>query len=369
MKILPISSSSPVCLRGSLHVKLGGFTLDSGEFNFPSRGVTAIFGHSGSGKTTFMRCLAGFEKNTQGSIFFEDKAWLANGKSLAVHKRELGYVFQEASLFSHLNVEKNLRYGLKRTKQSQQTIKFSQVVEWLGLKELLTRNTLNLSGGERQRVAIGRTLLSQPKVLMMDEPMASLDLFSKRTILPYLERLRDELEIPILYISHSPEEVERLADTVVFMEQGKILSIEPIEKALNRKGTPLYQGVEPRSVLAAKVVSHSDEDGLSLLQSGNAHLWVARVSEEKGSRVRVVIAAHNVSLMLSEPSDSTALNHLEVVIETIEYFNESSCLLRLRVKNEAWPLLAKITKRSVKRLNLKEGMAVIAAIKSASILS
>ncbi len=366
-----MSSSSSVgnfSLRGNLFLHQGDFTLNSGEFELPAQGVTAVFGHSGSGKTTFLRCLAGFEASATGRVFFGEQAWLNNGKSLAVHKRDLGYVFQENSLFTHLNVADNLRYGLKRSQKQQRIIEFSQVIEWLGLTTLLARNPESLSGGERQRVAIARTLLSQPKILMMDEPMASLDLFSKRAIMPYLEGLRDELDIPILYISHSPEEVERLADTVVFMEQGKILSIEPIEEALNRKNTPLYQGMEPRSVFTAQVVSHSEVDGLSLVRAGDAQLWVAKVKESVGVNVRVVIAAQNVSLMLSKPEQTTVLNHLSVTIVAVEKFNESSYLLRLSVNNETWPLLAKVTKRSVNNLNLKVGQAVTAAIKSASIL-
>ncbi len=372
----PITATS---LQGNLFLQQGDFTLDSGEFSFPARGVTAIFGHSGSGKTTFLRCLAGLETGATGKVLFGSQAWLQKGKSLPVHKRSLGYVFQEASLFPHLNVKRNLLYGLRRVTSKPITskhnhIEFSQVIEWLELTKLLQRSTANLSGGERQRVAIGRTLLSQPKVLMMDEPLASLDLFAKQAIMPYLERLRDELDIPILYVSHSPEEVSRLADTVVFMQQGKIISIETIEEALNREGTPLYQELEPRSVLVAKIVSHSEEDGLSLVQAGDAQLWIARLPEKIGSNVRVVIVAHNVSLMLaepklSEPTQTTVLNHLAVTIETIEEFNQSSCLLRLRVKNEPWPLLAKITKRSINNLNLTVRQEVIAAIKSAAILS
>ena len=182
-------------LRGNLQLQRGEFSLQTGQFEIPSSGLTAIFGHSGSGKTTFLRCLAGFEAQAIGEVEFFDQAWLKNGKSMAIHKRQLGYVFQEASLFAHLNVEDNLRYGLKRvakrsvkSTQKNHQISFQQVVEWLGLATLLKRDVVTLSGGEKQRVAIGRTLLSQPKILMMDEPMASLDLFSKRAIMPYYER-------------------------------------------------------------------------------------------------------------------------------------------------------------------------------------
>jgi len=367
--------SSKASLHGQLSIQRGEFSLETGEFEIPASGLTAIFGHSGSGKTTFLRCLAGFETEAKGQVIFSEQAWLNRGKSLPIHKRGLGYVFQEASLFPHLNVEANLRYGLKRAAKKsagQVNIEFDQVVEWLGLKDLLNRSATTLSGGERQRVAIGRTLLSQPKILMMDEPMASLDLFAKRAIMPYLERLRDELEIPILYISHSPEEVERLADTVIFMKKGRITSIEPIEHALNREDTPLYQGTEPRSVLSAQIVEHIQDEGLTRLQAGAAQLFVPAVRGENdsqlGSKVRIVISAKQVSLLAEQPKLTSMLNHLPVRIESVHDCNEFSVLVHLRVDNEPWPLLAQITKRSQQTLNLQVGQNWVAAIKSASIL-
>ena len=355
-------------LRGQVSLKLGEFQLETGEFQLPDTGLTAVFGHSGSGKTTFLRCLAGFEPNAQGEVHFFDQAWLKLGQFLPIHKRKLGYVFQEASLFAHLTVEGNLRYGLKRAK-GPCNIEFNQVVDWLGLSELLSRDVLSLSGGEKQRVAIGRTLLSQPKVLMMDEPMAALDVFSKRAIMPYIERLRDELEIPIVYITHSPEEVERLADTVVFMSKGRITQIEPIAQALNREGTPLYQNAEPRSVIAAEVVEQVLEDGLTRLSADGAELFVPALAEPLGAKVRVVIAANQVSLMASQPDMTSVLNHLPVTIESIESVNEYSLLLRLRSQDAPWPLLAQVTKRSARRLDLQVGQNWVAAIKSASILN
>jgi len=375
-----MSDSMNHTLYGNVELTRGSFTLQTGDFSIPLSGVTAIFGRSGSGKTTFLRCLAGFEGQATGEVRFNDQAWLTQGKSLAIHKRNLGYVFQEASLFPHLNVEQNLRYGLKRANRwlskiqnKQPVIEFEQVVSWLGLESLLSRDVTTLSGGERQRVAIARTLLSQPKILMMDEPMASLDLFAKRAIMPYLERLRDELDIPILYISHSPEEVERLADTVVFMQEGKIASIEPIEEALNRTSTPLYQGDEPRSVLYAKVVEQIQDEGLTRLKAGTVELFVPAVEAhnegQAKEQVRVVISAQQVSLLAEKPKQTSMLNHLPVTIEAITEHNEYSLLITLRVNSEPWPLLAQVTKRSQKHLNLQIGQAWVAAIKSVSILN
>lgn len=355
-------------LQAKLSLQKGAFELETELFKLPAQGVTAIFGHSGSGKTTLMRCLAGFEQHAQGEVRFGDHDWLSQGQTLPIHKRCLGYVFQEPSLFSHLTVEGNLRYGLKRASKPY-AISFEQVVDWLGLAALLSRDVHNLSGGERQRVAIGRTLLSQPRILMMDEPLAALDVFAKRAILPYLEKLRDALEIPILYITHSPEEVERLADTVVFMAKGRITQIEPIEEALNRVGTPLYQQTEPRAVLSATVANHYEAEGLSELRVGGEALYVPAVNEAEGTQLRIVIAAQQVSLMAVQPEKTSMLNHLEVEIESLESHNDYSQLVRLRLKGEPWPLLAQVTKRSVNRLSLQVGQTWIAAIKSVSILN
>ncbi|VAW45625.1 Molybdenum ABC transporter ATP-binding protein ModC [hydrothermal vent metagenome] len=359
-------------LKGDLTLQRGCFYLKTGEFELPLKGVTAIFGRSGSGKTTLLRCLAGLENDVMGQLSFNDQVWLKDKKQFPVHKRKLGYVFQEANLFQHLTVEENLWYGFKRYKRLIKggiTIHFEQVVAWLSLEPLLQRNPNTLSGGERQRVAIGRALLSQPKILLMDEPMASLDLYAKREIMPYLERLRDELAIPILYVTHSPDEVERLADSVLFMEQGRITHFEAIEQALNRVGTPLYQSENPRAVLSAEVVSHDKEDGLTCLKVGQELLWVPEVSNQKGERVRVVVSAQHVSLLAEKSEKCSVLNHLSVTIKSIEAVSNYGVLVHLRVANKDWPLLAKITKRSQRVLNLKEGQQWIAAIKSVSILN
>ncbi len=359
-------------LRGSLHLQRGDFCLKTDEFTIPSCGVTAVFGPSGSGKTTLLRCLAGLESDVTGWLYFKKVLWLKGSKKQPVHKRRLGYVFQEANLFQHLNVKENLRYGLKRSlsfRQCATQIQFEQVVTWLKLKNLLARSVHTLSGGERQRVAIGRSLLSQPEILFMDEPMASLDLYAKREIMPYLERLRDELAIPILYVTHSPEEVERLADSVLFMEQGNITEFETLEQALNRVDSPLYQGDNPRSVLGAYVIGHDKEDGLTHLKVGEVSIWVPEILKAAGEHVRVVISAQQVSLLAEQPDKSSILNHLNVTIKSIEVINSYSVLIHLQVTNEPWPLLAKITKRSLKLLQLQEGQEWIAAIKSASILN
>lgn len=358
-------------LSGHLFLIKDDFILNTGYFEFPTTGVTAIFGLSGSGKTTFLRALAGFEKETIGEVNFLNESWLKNNISLAVHKRQLGYVFQEACLFKHLNVKQNLQYGLKRAGNNK-IIKFEQAINWLGLTELLDRNVTNLSGGEKQRVAIARALLSQPNILMMDEPLASLDGFAKRQIIPYLEKLRDELKIPILYISHSVEEVSRLADVVAFMQNGKISAVEPIAIALNKEKTPLYQPKDPSAVLLATIKKHDIDYGLSKLSLGNklgkAYLYVAKQQKNIGDNIRVTINASQVSLVKEQPTISSMLNHLPVIIEKIAPFNDYSMLIKLQIKDTNLFLFAQITKRSVKQLQLQPRQAWIAAIKTVSIL-
>ncbi|VAW45742.1 Molybdenum ABC transporter ATP-binding protein ModC [hydrothermal vent metagenome] len=359
-------------LKGSLTLYRDSFCLETGKFEFPLKGVIAIFGRSGSGKTTLLRCLAGLENDVMGQLTFNDQVWLKGKEQFPVHKRKLGYVFQEANLFQHLSVEENLWYGFKRHKKLMKgkvSIHFKQVVTWLSLEPLLQRSPNTLSGGERQRVAIGRALLSQPKILLMDEPMASLDLYAKREIVPYLERLRDELAIPILYVTHSPDEVERLADSVLFIEQGRITHFEAIEQALNRVGTPLYQGENPRSVLSAEVMHHDQEDGLSCLKVGQECLWIPEVSNQEGEMVRITVSAQHISLLAEKPEKSSVLNYLSVTIKSIEAMNDYGVLIHLGIANKEWPLLAKITKRSYRVLDLQEGQQWIAAIKSVSILN
>lgn len=359
-------------LRGELQLPLQSFALQTGDFQLPERGLTAIFGRSGSGKTTLLRCIAGLEPNVEGKLSFAGRTWLDAHTQLPVHQRKLGYVFQEASLFPHLNVEQNLRYGLKRhnvKRDGPVTMSYDSVVDWLGLTSLCQRTVDTLSGGERQRVAIGRTLLAQPKILLMDEPMASLDVFTKRAIMPYLERLRDELAIPILYVTHSPDEVERLADHVLFMEQGRIVGIDPLKLALKKPDTPLYQEDNPRSVLLANVVEAEAEDSLSHVTVGQSSFWVPRIPIVTASTVRIVISAQQVSLLAGTPEKCSVLNHVPVEITAMEMVNEYSVLIHLAIEGTEWPLLAQVTKRSYKLLGLEVGQKWIAAIKSASILS
>ncbi len=209
-------------IEARFHVDWPGFALQV-DLHLPAGGVTAFFGHSGSGKTTLLRCIAGLERAPKGRLVVNGELWQEEGQWLPTHKRSIGYVFQEASLFPHLSVLGNLQYGMKRISDPQR-VNLHQVVELLGIGHLLARKPESLSGGERQRVGIARALAVSPRLLLMDEPLAALDLKRKREILPYLERLHDELDIPVLYVSHSPDEVMVLADYIVVLDEGQVLA-------------------------------------------------------------------------------------------------------------------------------------------------
>ncbi|MEZ0616058.1 molybdenum ABC transporter ATP-binding protein, partial [Pseudomonas sp. Env-44] len=238
-----------------LHLKYSAFALDV-DLQLPGRGVSALYGHSGSGKTTCLRCIAGLERAEHGFVQINDEVWQDSRKGLFVppHKRALGYVFQEASLFPHLSVLANLEFGLKRIPRPQRRVDMAQATELLGIGHLLERHPQHLSGGERQRIGIARALLTSPKLLLMDEPLAALDSQRKSEILPYLERLHDELDIPVLYVSHAQDEVARLADHIVLLSDGKALASGPIGETLARLDLPLALGDDAGVVITGSVV-------------------------------------------------------------------------------------------------------------------
>ncbi len=230
-------------IHARLQLDHGAFSLDL-DVQLPGRGVTALYGPSGSGKTTCLRCIAGLERPARGFIEVNGQVWQNSEHAVFVppHKRSVGYVFQEASLFAHLSVRANLAFGLKRIAPAQRRVDMQQATELLGIGHLLDRQPHNLSGGERQRVGIARALLTSPQLLLMDEPLAALDSRRKNEILPYLQRLHDELDIPVLYVSHSQDEVARLADHIVLLDGGRALASGPIGETLARLDLPLALG-------------------------------------------------------------------------------------------------------------------------------
>jgi molybdate transport system ATP-binding protein len=353
----------PVIAR--FHINWPGFTLDF-DLTIPGRGVTSIFGPSGSGKTTLLRCIAGLERVPDGFLSFKGEVWQDGQHFLPVHKRPLGYVFQEANLFPHLSVLKNLRYGLERS-SAQDEESLDHAVALLGIGHLLQRMPERLSGGERQRVAMARALALRPRILLMDEPLAALDLARKQEILPYLERLRDQLEIPLLYVTHSPEETARLADHLVLMDNGRLTASGPLAETLARLDLPVRLG-EERSVVLDGVVEELDgEWNLARVAFDGGSLWMRDRGIAIGSRVRMRVPSGGVSLALEPQRQSSVLNCLAGVVGGIGA-DEHPGLTLVRVRIGAAVLLARVTRRSAAALGLEAGKPVWAQIKSVAVV-
>jgi molybdate transport system ATP-binding protein len=264
-----------------------GFTLDV-DLSLPSTGITALFGVSGSGKTTLLRAIAGLERVPTGRLVFDGAVWQDGNTFLPTHQRPLGYIFQEASLFPHLSARGNLEYGMQRRPASAD---FSHTVELLGIGHLLDRQPETLSGGERQRVAIARALLTQPRLLLMDEPLAALDLARKREILPYLEQLHEELKIPVLYVSHAPDEVVRLADHLVALDAGRVVAAGPLAETLARTDLPIPLGEDAGMVIEGTVAERDAQRQLARLEFPGGTLWVRDNGHPVGKRLRVRVLA------------------------------------------------------------------------------
>jgi len=354
-----------------LHLKYSAFALEV-DLHLPGRGVTALYGHSGSGKTTCLRCIAGLERAEDGFVQVNDEVWQDSRSGLFVppHKRALGYVFQEASLFPHLSVRANLEFGLKRIPRGQRRVDMAQATELLGIGHLLERHPQHLSGGERQRIGIARALLTSPRLLLMDEPLAALDSKRKSEILPYLERLHDELDIPVLYVSHAQDEVARLADHIVLLRDGKALASGPIGETLARLDLPLALGDDAGVVISGTVSAYDAHYQLLSLQlPGSAlHMRVAHAPLALGKALRIKVQARDVSLNVQAEEHSSILNRLPVtVIQEIAADNNAHVLVRLDAGGT--PLLARITRFSRDQMQLHPGQTLWAQIKAVAVLA
>lgn len=359
------------CIEVRLNLNFPDFAV-SVDLALPGRGVTALYGHSGSGKTTCLRCIAGLEKASDALIRINGEVWQdsAQGIFLAPHKRSLGYVFQEASLFPHLTVKGNLEFGLKRIPAKDRRVNLAQATTLLGIDHLLQRQPDKLSGGERQRVGIARALLTSPRLLLLDEPLAALDAHRKGEILPYLERLHDELDIPMLYVSHSQDEVARLADHLVLLSDGKALASGPIGETLARLDLPLAMGDDAGVVIEGKVSAYDATYHLVTvrLPQSDLSIRVAHSPLESGKPLRFKIPARDVSLNLQPDEHSSILNRLPVtVVEEVPADNVAHVLVRLDAQGT--PLLARITRYSRDQLNLHPGQHLWAQIKSVALLA
>ena len=352
-------------IRARFKTQLGDFMLDV-DLRLPGRGVTALFGHSGSGKTTTLRCIAGLQK-AQGELRMNGSVWQDAGRFMPVHRRALAYVFQEASLFPHMSVRHNLEYGYRRIAPEARKIRIEQAVAWLGVEPLLARAPDKLSGGERQRVAIARALLTSPKILLMDEPLAALDLKSKNDILPYLQELHDTLSIPVLYVTHSADEVAQLADYLVVMERGRVLADGPLTETLARLDLPIKMDEDAGVVLEAAVAERDEAWHLARCEFAGGSIWARDPGLPLGHRLRIRILARDVSVAL-EPVNATSIqNILPATVEEISEDNHPGlALVRVRVGES--PMLARLTKRSVATLELAPEKAVWAQIKSVAVI-
>lgn len=349
-------------IHARFQLERGDFTLDI-DTQFPSTGITALFGPSGSGKTLLLRCIAGLE-TAKGSLHVNDEVWQDEKQFMPVHHRPLGYVFQEAGLFPHLSVRANLEYGYKRIPDFEREIQLEHVIEWLGLERLAARQkTDGLSGGERQRIAIGRALLTSPRLLLMDEPLSALDTSSKQEIIPYLERLHHELKIPVIYVSHALDEVTRLADHLSLLQQGRMIAIGPLGETLARLDLPTAYLEDAGVIIEARVAQQDEEYSLTQLAFSGGELWVSRINQIAGSRVRARVLARDVSIAKIRPQGSSISNILPSRISEILDEGGDKVLVRL-MTGENQILLSRITRRSRDILTLHVGMDVFAQVKS-----
>ncbi|MEZ5783166.1 MAG: molybdenum ABC transporter ATP-binding protein [Rhizobiaceae bacterium] len=340
----------------------GGFTLDASFES--SASLIALFGASGSGKTTLINMIAGLVRPDRGRVI-EGGRVLVDTQShvfVAMHRRRIGYVFQEARLFPHLSVRQNLRYGRFFTPPAERYAEFGKVVELLGIGHLLDRRPSHLSGGEKQRVAIGRALIASPRLLLMDEPLASLDEGRKAEILPYLERLRDESRIPIVYVSHSVAEVARLASEVVVLSAGTVSAKGPTRDIMERLDLlPDDERGEGGSVIDAVVMRHDLETGLTVLTSPAGEWMLPRVDAHIGTRMRLRVRARDVMVATERPRGVSALNIMPGVIGVVSIGGQDAYVA---IDCGGDRIMARVTPYSIKALELAPGRSVFAVVKA-----
>jgi molybdate transport system ATP-binding protein len=353
-------------LEFDVRCRVGAFALDAAFAT--GSGVTALFGRSGAGKTTVLNLIAGLARPDSGRIAVDGRTLYdsAAGVELPPHARRVGYVFQEGRLLPHLTVHHNLIYGKFFSKNKKDVIGLEQAVDLLGIGHLLERRPGALSGGEKQRVAIGRALLANPALLLLDEPLASLDAPRKAEILYYVERLRDEVRIPIVYVSHSLDEVVRLADAVVLMSEGRVIGTGPVREMMSAVELRPYLGRhEGGAVIEARVAGQDLESGLARLEFAGGALEIPDVEALPGERVRVRVRARDVSIALARPSGLSIRNVLGGTV--VELGEGEGASLDVRLDLQGTPLLARITRKSALELGLRPGQPVFALIKSVSI--
>jgi molybdate transport system ATP-binding protein len=358
-------------IRAEFRSTLGKFALDA-VFKVPATGITMLFGPSGCGKTTVLRCIAGLIHIQDGLCDIAGEIWQdRSGTFVPTHKRALGYVFQEASLFPHLSVRKNLLFGATDKKHDGPTIDFDEVVDLLGIRALLDRSPRNLSGGERQRVGIGRALLSQPRVLLMDEPLSALDRRTKAEILPFIEKLRDHFALPIFYVTHDMSEVERLGDQIVLLDDGHVVASAPLSELQSDPSSPLAASREAAVTLKGVVESADGKFGLAQVSVPGGMLIAPPPTPTGaiGGLRRIRILASDVSLAREQPVSSSILNVLPARIVSMRPLDQYEALVvvALGEKSDGARLLSRMSQKSWAELGLAEGQRVYAQVKYVSL--
>ncbi len=356
-------------LSARLSLRLGAFCLDV-DWQDAISGVVGVFGPSGAGKSSLLRCLAGLEPACRGVVQLGRHCWqdTARGVFIAPHQRGVGMVFQDSRLFPHLDVRGNLEYGYRRVPVAERRLSLEQVVTWLNLDALLERAPASLSGGERQRVALGRALLAQPRLLLLDEPLAALDQRRKQETLPYFKLLRETLAIPILYVSHSLDELVASADHLLLLEAGRLAAYGPLDTLLARVDLSLAQHDDAGAVIAARLTGHDEAHHLSYLDLAGQQLSIGRQDIAIGATLRLRIHARDVALSLEPPCHSTLLNIISTtLVELAPAGQPGQVIVKLAVGGQ--PLLARITQKSAQALALRAGMPVYALIKSVALMT
>lgn len=354
-------------LQVKFNLRRDTFSLQT-EFELDRIGITALFGKSGCGKTTLLRSIAGLEPDVTGYCKYDTAQWQSSqdNQFVPTYKRNIGFVFQHAYLFPHLSVRKNIFYGLKQEKTSRKILDPDNVIQILNLEPLLNRSTIKLSGGEIQRVAIGRALLSSPDLLLMDEPLSALDQRGKIEILEYIERLYLELNIPLIFISHTLEEVARLAENILLMEDGRILAQGKANEIFTQMNLPLAHEQTASAIINAHVKHHDDDYSLTELEFEKNTIRIPTVMKEIGEPVKVLIHARDVSITLAPPEKTSILNTFAVTIHDIQEESPAQVVVKLNMGEQC--LLARITRKSMDNLDLEKGKSVFAQVKSVALL-
>jgi len=362
-----MSAAGSAGILARFKVDFGSFAVDA-DLRLPGRGISALFGHSGSGKTTCLRVLAGLERAHDAYIEINGEVWQDDARKLFLptHKRALGYVFQEANLFPHMDVQRNLEYGMRRITPAQRRVSLEQAISLLDIAHLRQRKPDRLSGGERQRVAIARALATSPRILLMDEPLSALDNRRKAEIMPYLERLHDELDIPVVYVSHSPDEVTRLADHLVLLEGGKVAASGPTDQLLTRLDLDIAHGDAAGALVEAVVLAHDLAFHLTRAEFAGGQLWLPQQDVVPGHSLRIRIQARDVSLSLVPQQDTSILNIVPVRLTGI--VDDTAGQVMVGLDAGGVRLLSRVTRKSATSLHLEVGQKLYAQIKGVAIL-